>query len=265
METLFKYYTSCCVCWLILSITQVSQAIDCDPLQHDERVTVKYVYDGDTVLDSNNRKIRLIGLDTPELGGKKQKGEPYADAARDFLRRLVADKNRSLILHFDTQKKDRYQRLLAHAFLPDGKNVAQLLLLDGLATALILPPNTAYADCYLAAQDSARLQRRGIWQLPEYQVSPLSKINVNRLPRYRLITARVAAKREMSNYLELVLRDHQQQLSLLIRNSERANFGMLLKQDLVGSKVRVQGWINKRKNKLQLYLRHPGYIRVLTD
>ena len=42
----------------------------CAPLKHSEQVTVRYVSDGDTLILSDNRKIRLIGINTPEVARK---------------------------------------------------------------------------------------------------------------------------------------------------------------------------------------------------
>ena len=236
----------------------------CEPDRIDEQAVLTYVHDGDTVITDAQRKIRIIGLDTPELANKHSPAEPFATQARDVLRQLLKDSN-TVGLRYDLQQKDRYQRDLAHLFLANGDNVAEQLLKKGLATALIIPPNLLFADCYLAAQKEAQNKRRGIWQLPEFQPVPLATIDTAKLPVYRLVTATVTGiQRSQRNY-QIRLQDQQQQLTLFIRGSDRSLFSRMFNHGLVGQKVQVQGWINKRHGRLQLSLRHPGFLQQLAD
>ena len=94
------------------------------------------VYDGDSItLDIDlgfntwmrNQKIRLYGIDTPELRGD-ERPEGLVAAAR--LRNLISDKEVTLESYKD--KSGKYGRWLGTIYL-DGVNVNQLLLDEGLA------------------------------------------------------------------------------------------------------------------------------------
>jgi micrococcal nuclease len=103
---------------------------------------VTSVYDGDTITANidlglniwiHNAKLRLYGIDTPEVRGpERQKGLQ----ARDRLRELVL--NREVTLKTYKDKKGKFGRYLAIIFIsdPNGKgllNINELLKREGLA------------------------------------------------------------------------------------------------------------------------------------
>ena len=94
------------------------------------------VYDGDTVtLDidlgfnhsMNNQKIRLFGINTPEVRGIEREAGLIS---KQRVKELILSKNVILISHKD--KKGKYGRWLG-TIIVDGINVNQLLLDEGLA------------------------------------------------------------------------------------------------------------------------------------
>lgn len=96
------------------------------------------VIDGDT-FESNIKpfpnlaplKIRLLGIDTPELRGKCEKEQQKAKDAKTFVARLVKDKP----VQFDVVKYDKFGgRVNGNAFV-EGKSVATLLIDNGFAVA----------------------------------------------------------------------------------------------------------------------------------
>src|SRR3989338_1072340 len=60
-----------------------------------EKMRVKYVIDGDTVILYDNSKVRYIGIDSPELD-KNGKMECFAENAKNFNRQLVENQTVSL-------------------------------------------------------------------------------------------------------------------------------------------------------------------------
>ena len=117
---------------------------------------VTWVIDGDTVVLENGERLRYIGIDAPELD------ECYGQEA------LWADidlvKGKTLALYFDRQLRDRYDRLLAYAYLPDGTFVNQWLVQQGYARAMIISPNIHLGEVILDAEDEARTAGRGLWR-----------------------------------------------------------------------------------------------------
>ena len=126
-------------------------ADNCDPPQQTEQVKVRYVSDGDTLILSDNRKIRLIGINTPEVARKEKPAQPLAIRARDRLRQLLFQQGSQARLLYGEQQTDRYGRKLATLWLPDDRNLAAELLREGLGWMVAIPPNTRFIDCYQQA------------------------------------------------------------------------------------------------------------------
>lgn len=141
------------------------QALDESP-DHSVYYPVKWVSDGDTFwIDDgtkSGKKIRLIGIDAPESVdyGNKTKQE-FGEEAHKFADSLLKDKK--VNLSYDIIKYDKYGRVLAYAFLPDGTFVNQKIVEMGYAVAFNFAPNLKYADVFLQAEDSAVYYNRGLW------------------------------------------------------------------------------------------------------
>ncbi len=245
--------------------TFASYAADCSLDKASKKVSVSYIHDGDTFFTGGKEKIRVIGLDTPELARNNRAAEQYSKQARDLFLQLVKSSANTLQLRFDVKKKDRYQRSLAHVFLESGENLAVSLLENGFATALIIPPNLSFADCYLKAQRYARANKRGIWRLPEYQLLGLAEIDPAQSPQYRLLSGVVKTVESEHFKQKLVLEDGDRELIVYIKSSEKFLFNHWLNKKLVGKKVVVQGWINRDNDQLYIYIRHPGFISLLSE
>ena len=122
---------------------------------------ITWVSDGDTVVLEDGRRVRYIGINTPEVAHKDQKAEPYGYTAKTINKRLVLNKN--VRLELDTERKDQYGRHLAYVFLGDGTFVNAKILEEGYGYFLYRRPNTKYALKLLAAQRKAMSAKRGIW------------------------------------------------------------------------------------------------------
>jgi micrococcal nuclease len=106
-------------------------------------------------------RVRYIGVDTPELHHPRKPVEAYAREAKEFNRNLV--EHRAVRLEFDVERYDKYGRLLAYVFLPDGTFVNAELLRQGYANLLTIPPNVKYTELFVQAQRQAREGKRGLW------------------------------------------------------------------------------------------------------
>jgi len=124
--------------------------------------------DGDTfwVLnkDSKRVKIRLIGLDAPEIKNvfKKQK-HPFGVHSKAYLDSILT-KNPYLKMTFDVDSLDRYGRTLAYVYLNDGTFLNENLVRNGYATVMTITPNVQYEDLFYEAQIYARDNELGVWK-----------------------------------------------------------------------------------------------------
>ena len=102
----------------VIYCPQIFAKDNCQSSPHTslEKASVKWVYDGDTVLLQDKRKIRIIGINSPETQHHKQKTEAYGAKAREALRELLKGFNYHIYLEYDQQREDKYSRILAHVF-----------------------------------------------------------------------------------------------------------------------------------------------------
>jgi micrococcal nuclease len=123
------------------------------------QATITHISDGDTVTLSGLGKVRLIGVDTPEVYGG---AECYGAEASAFTKRVLAPGTR-VTYAIGTEAHDRYGRSLAYVWLRDGRMFNELLADRGYAVQLTIPPNVEYADRFRAAVRRAREASRGLW------------------------------------------------------------------------------------------------------
>jgi micrococcal nuclease len=132
---------------------------------YDATVTVTRVVDGDTLDISPSveglSRVRLIGMDTPEVYFGTQ---PYGPEASAFAKREL--EGEEVELELDVQKVDPYGRLLAYVYLPNGEMFNETLLEEGYAQVATFPPNVKYVERFLKAQREARAANRGLWGFP---------------------------------------------------------------------------------------------------
>lgn len=133
------------------------------------------VIDGDTVrvaVGEAVERVRLIGIDTPEMAGPQEGVQPGADEARRYLRAVLG--GGPVWLEVDVAPRDRYGRLLAYVYVRHGQGnwqaagarylqANELLASAGWATLATVPPNVRYVERYVAAVRAAREAGVGRW------------------------------------------------------------------------------------------------------
>lgn len=127
-------------------------------------VTVARVVDGDTIvvrMDGSQEKVRFIGVDTPETKHPTEPVECYGPEASAFTERLLPP-GTSVRLEVGVEEWDEYGRLLAYVWLED-RMVNEVLLSEGYARTMTIPPNVRYAERFRRAQREARAEGRGLW------------------------------------------------------------------------------------------------------
>jgi len=139
-------------------------------------IYVRRVIDGDTFQLESGERVRLIGIDTPEIheskklyrdsqrSGQDAKGiKELGERSYQFTKKLIDGKRVSL--EFDVEKYDKYNRLLAYVYLKsDGTFVNAEIVKQGYASLMTIPPNVRYADKFSKLYREARENKRGLWQ-----------------------------------------------------------------------------------------------------
>ena len=235
-------------------------AFACAPDHIDEEVTVSWVYDGDTVRLSDGRKLRFIGINSPELGHGKKPDEPFALEATRSLITIVKLSGNHIKLRYDGERQDPYGRTLAHVYTDGGRSINELLLKKGLGAAISIPPNTWNADCYYQAEDEARKQAAGIWN--DRSMGP---IDSTQLPRdssgFHIVTGRVI---RIGNSKRATWINLEGDVALRIDHSDNRYFPDQDFETLEGKRVEARGWIYEHKGQLRMRIRHPRSLDVMT-
>jgi endonuclease YncB( thermonuclease family) len=209
------------------------------------------IIDGETVGLDDGSELRLIGTLAPRAidVGAEPGAWPWEGKTRDALQALVLGK--SVELGFGGERLDRYGRLQAQVHLIEGDQrrwVQGHLLAQGLARATTVAGNRACAHELLAAEQSARELRRGLWAEAAYQVRQADR--PAELPGYRttfqVVEGRIARVAFVRGVIHLNFdRNWRQAFSASLRNADRGLLGVSAgdPKALEGRHVRVRGWI----------------------
>jgi micrococcal nuclease len=126
----------------------------------DGMARVVSVADGDTIELTRLGKVRLIGVDTPEVYFG---AECFGRRASDYTKRVLRP-GRQVRYRVGVEPRDRFDRTLAYVWLADGRMFNEMLVRRGYATPLTIAPNDEYAERFDAAAERASDARRGLWQ-----------------------------------------------------------------------------------------------------
>jgi len=137
------------------SVLPLPNSSDLFPESGSETYKVATVIDGDTILLEDGRKVRYIGINTPE------RDQPFYSEATDLNRRLVADKE--VRLEFDNVTKDGFGRTLAYVYVEDIF-VNLEIIRAGMALKYNDPDNHQYDDLFSQTIQAAKKQHIGMWQ-----------------------------------------------------------------------------------------------------
>ncbi|NOZ36610.1 MAG: thermonuclease family protein [Gammaproteobacteria bacterium] len=233
------------------------QANTCASPRYDENIRVKRVIDGDTLQLNDGRRLRLIGVNTPERGRNGQLAEPLANRAWHRLQTL-ASPGRHLKLRWGKEKKDRYGRLLAHVFTLDGRNLSASLLRAGMGAAIQIPPNLWAYQCYLQAEKNARKQKLGIWGQSYFAPIDVSRLATG-IHGFHFIRGRLSRIGKSKTALWLNLGKH---FALRIRKKDQAYFKQIDFQQLIGKVLTARGWIYAYKGQWRMNLHHPASLEI---
>jgi len=241
--------------WVSPATALPGSAPECPPSRIDEYAVVAEVFDGDTLRLSDGRKLRLIGINTPELGRDGEPNDPLARRAQQALIRLAGPGTR-LGLRYGRERHDRYGRLLAHLFLTDGTNIQAQLLADGWGAALVVPPNLWQRACYAGRETDARRQRAGIWAVAHYQPRQAASLPPW-IRGFHIVRGRV---QRVGNSRSAVWLNLSADFAVRIPRKDLIYFTGTDPLALTGKELMVRGWIYKRKGELRMTVRHPASL-----
>jgi len=189
----------CCIIAIVLHglVGSVATPTAADALAREG--IVKWVYDGDTLQIQGVGAVRLIGIDCPEkvasdrdwkylrMGCKDI--DTLRASSRSTLKRVIRlCKGEKVKIRSGGDQRDRYGRLLAYVWLPDGQMLNRIILQEGRAI-VYRRFNFSHKDDFIALENKARQQQLGIWR-GRSKKSLKKKVDYSLDPQQKQRTAR---------------------------------------------------------------------------
>jgi len=216
---------------------------------------VAKVYDGDTITLKNGERVRLLGINTPEIESRYRQGEAGGQTAKKWLQEKLSAGE--VFLEFGTQQRDKYKRLLAHLFLANGEHLNKEIVEAGLATLSIIPPNLSYVEELKQAELHAQKTGIGIWSMTEYHPISVEHLPEN-LSGWRRFLATPKEITQTRKYVRLILND---KVDVRIAKEHLALFPDL--KMYLAKHIEIRGWASKNKDHYSILVRHPSAIIIL--
>lgn len=141
------------------------QKFDDIQIQKTQKVKLVRVVDGDTLvlnIHGENKKIRLIGMNSPESVKPHSPIECFGKEASVHAKEILKNKNLSFTPDSSQGTRDRFGRLLAYVFM-NGKNFAEMMIADGYAYEYTYDKKYLYQSDFKKAEREARINERGLW------------------------------------------------------------------------------------------------------
>lgn len=221
-----------------LAIASVNSQADCSPLADVPLRTgmVKAVIDGDTLVLQGGERLRLIGVNTPEMGHDGKSNQPLAALARTFVTHFLD--SGTLLYQIGEAQRDRYGRLLAYVFDENRRNLEEALIGAGMGWHVAIPPNNALSRCLADSENRARRAGQGVWN--NYQPLLVSQLKNTGYQLVRGVVTRASTGKNWTlwlgnEFLAVVFPEYQ------------AGFDDYRFKSLIGKEVVVRGWIYRSK------------------
>ena len=235
-------------------------------LDNQGSAKVTMVIDGDTIWLDDGRKVRLVGIQAPELafGREDFKPNPFGEIAKKQMETLSLGK--SVTIYTGTATTDRHGRTLGHVVINDENKTwlqGEMLRL-GMAHVYTFADNRALANEMLEIEKTARKNNTGIWANEIYKIISNDE-SANYVGTYRLVEGKVLSAQKVGTRVYLNFGPvWRTDFTILI---EKDGLKMFAKNNIdplafQGKNVRIRGWL-KNKNGPMIVATHPEQIEII--
>lgn len=220
-----------------------------------DRGSVVVVYDGDTIrvkFDSGfERRVRLIGIDTPEIEETPSETGLQANLAKRFTFHHLFRK--SVQLTYEQELEDKYGRLLAYVRTERGL-FNEFILEEGFARVFLKFPY-ALKERFIRAQERAQRQGRGFWREEPHPRISVHEVrdHIGELIRVSFVCARVQKR---GNFV--FISPGIGNFAVLIPEKHRSYFDNI--RGMRGRIIEVFGFLEEYNGQPQIMLFYPSQI-----
>ena len=213
---------------------------NCPPYAETHLVAIDHVIDGDTVRLGDNRTVRLIGVNTPELARDDRPDQPFARQARQELDQFLG---RQALLLMGERSKDKHGRTLAHLYSLNGNSAAAHLLKKGLGWHIAVPPDIALAQCLAQAEQQAHHNGLALWGPNGIPAIPAEAVHRGGFHRIEGVVESIRFTRSgwwvnMGNQIAAVIYPEDQHY---FKRSEL--------EKLQGTTIEIRGWVYPSRSR----------------
>ncbi len=220
------------------------------PVSDHDRGVIVVVYDGDTVgiefPDGQRRKIRLIGIDSPETSHSDEQVRLLAQLSKRVTFYYLF--REQVILEYDWEREDKYGRLLAYLKTEKNGLFNEFILEEGFASAYLrFPFKEEYREKFIQAEKSARISNKGLWREEPYPIVPLDDISgyIGQTAAVQYMCQDIQTKGQF-----FFLQSDEQRFSTLIPSNRVKLFEDV--ELLRGQTIQVQGFIEEYNGQPQI-------------
>jgi len=222
---------------------------------------VTAVYDGDTIKvrfkNEREKKVRLIGIDAPEIGDSKQETKFRAQMAKRFTFFYLYRK--TVKLSYDWEIEDKYGRLLAYVWTEKQGLFNRFILSEGFAAVFLKFP-FKYREEFIEAEREARKLEKGFWKKGPY---PSISVQDTRAYLGKLLSVKYACSRVQTKGKFVFLYSSGKEFSTLVPRENISFFPEL--KSFEGKALTVTGFLEEYKEKPQIVAFFPRQIKIETQ
>lgn len=211
------------------------------------KLHVRQVLSGDSFLLEDEEPVRLSFIISPEAPPDPDQAPSWApaEAARRALAQLL--ESAPITIHPTIDGLDRYGRQPALVYLPDGQLLQTALLRQGHARIIALPADEELSRELLAAEQKARIARRGLWDHPYYRIRPARPSNLE-ADRFQVVIGIIVSANRVRNGAYLNFGRHwKTDVTVRLDRTAAASFEERYSpvEELAGRRALVRGWVQE--------------------
>jgi micrococcal nuclease len=231
-----------------------------EPETHGETGTVVIVYDGDTIKvrfdNGYERKVRLIGIDCPEIDDPDREKSLQAQLAKRFVFHYLYRK--TVKLTYEPEREDKYGRLLAYVWI-GGSLFNEFILREGFAQVFLAFPYEQ-KERFIQAQKTAQEDRRGFWRKKPYPVTSTQNIrdHIGKLIQVRFTCVRTRHRGRFH-----FLYPEKKKFAVLIPEENRSGFLDL--KTYKGRAIEAFGFLEEYRGQPQIMVFDPLQLKLAED
>ncbi|UCC39227.1 MAG: thermonuclease family protein [Candidatus Aminicenantes bacterium] len=219
---------------------------------------VTAVYDGDTLKvkfkNGSERKVRLVGVDAPEMGDSRKEVQLQASLAKRFAFFYLYGE--SIKLTYDWELEDKYDRILAYVWTEGEGLFNKLIISEGFASVFQGFP-FRYRDEFVEAEKEARRLEKGFWKRGGYPAISAGEANVH---IGSLITVKYTCGRVQEEEKFIFLHSSKNEFSALIPMESLNLFPDV--KSYRGQALSVTGFLEEYKGNPQIVAFFPSQIII---